>query len=403
MTTLTLPVQLGQYPNDGTGDDLRTAFTRVNNSFGQIINDGAVTNAANVGSGTGIFATRAGNILDLKTLTSTSSSVTITSTSNTVNLEAKTKLNTDLAPQLGANLDTNGFNIIGTGDVETTVYHRSIPTVDSTLSALITTNNFSLDFGSLISPTGGTTSTNGYAVDLGSFNQPYKNSLEFGAIVKTNNTIKAPSGLGITLSGNIYVTGANPVTINTTAATTVTLPNTGTLATSALGLDQFRSTTSSALASVLSDETGSGYVVYSNSPTLTGTVAATNISAAGYIAVTGTGLIGGVLTVNNAIASTVVPGGYQFDVSSNSAQVTLGIGDTVAFANFSGSVLVNCYNSGTVTQYLCGGGGAPRAVGSSKVTNTGTMASTSGIGGYTFTATEAGVHSFFVVRTRTGA
>jgi hypothetical protein len=403
MTTLTLPVQLGQYPNDGTGDDLRTAFTRVNNSFGQIINDGAVTNAANVGSGTGIFSTRSGNIIDLKSLTSTGNTVTITNTANTVNLESVTVLQHDSAPTLGADLSLNGHNITGTGDVETTVYHRSVPTVDSTLSTLVATNNLPLDFGSLVAPTGGTTYTNGYRVDLGTFNQPYTNSLEFGAIVNNNNTIKAPSGLGVTIAGNIFITGANPVTINTTAATTVTLPNTGTLATSALGLDQFRSTTSSALASVLSDETGSGYVVYSDSPTLTGTVAATNISAAGYIAVTGTGLIGGILTVNSAIASTVTPGGYQFDVSSNSATVTLSVGGTVAFSNFSGSVLVNCYNSGTVTQYLCGGGGAPRAVGSSKVTNTGTMASTSGISGYTFTATEAGVHSFFVVRTRTGA
>ena len=56
MTTLTLPVQLGQYPNDGTGDDLRTAFTRVNNSFGQIINDGAnlSLNGHNI-TGTGKF------------------------------------------------------------------------------------------------------------------------------------------------------------------------------------------------------------------------------------------------------------------------------------------------------------------------------------------------------------
>ena len=115
MTTLTLPVQLGQYPNDGTGDDLRTAFTRVNNSFGQIINDGAVTNAANVGSGTGIFSTRSGNIIDLKSLTSTGNTVTITNTANTVNLESVTVLQHDSAPTLGANLSLNGHNITGTG------------------------------------------------------------------------------------------------------------------------------------------------------------------------------------------------------------------------------------------------------------------------------------------------
>lgn len=104
-----------------------------------------------------------------------------------------------------------------------------------------------------------------------------------------------------------------------------------------------------------------------------------------------------------SVVSTVAPGNYTFDVSSASSQITLSVGGTVAFPNFSGSILVNCYNSGTVTQYLCGGGGAPIAIGSSKVTATGTMASTSGIAGYTFTATEAGIHSFYVVRTRAGA
>jgi hypothetical protein len=108
------------------------------------------------------------------------------------------------------------------------------------------------------------------------------------------------------------------------------------------------------------------------------------------------------LTHNGTIATTSTPGTF-WNYDSSSSTVTLSVGGTVAFANFSGSVLVNCFNSGTVTQYLCGGGGAPIATGSSKVTATGTMASTSGISGYTFTATEAGVHSFYVIRTRTGA
>ena len=104
-----------------------------------------------------------------------------------------------------------------------------------------------------------------------------------------------------------------------------------------------------------------------------------------------------------SVVSTVAPGNYTFDVSSASSQITLSVGGTVAFPNFSGSVLVNCYNSGIVTQYLCGGGSTPIAIGSSNVTATGTMASTIGIAGYTFTATQAGIHSFYVVRTRAGA
>jgi hypothetical protein len=112
--------------------------------------------------------------------------------------------------------------------------------------------------------------------------------------------------------------------------------------------------------------------------------------------------INGTLTVNGNTTTTRTPGTI-WNYDSSSSTVTLSISGTVAFANFSGSILVNCYNSGTVTQYLCGGGSTPIAIGSSKVTATGTMAVTSGISGYTFTATEAGIHSFYVIRTRTGA
>jgi hypothetical protein len=111
----------------------------------------------------------------------------------------------------------------------------------------------------------------------------------------------------------------------------------------------------------------------------------------------------GTMTVSGTIATASTPGTF-WNYDSSASTITLNSGDTVNFANFSGSVLVNCFVSGTVTQYLCGGGGGgATAVGSSKVTPTGTMSDNGGINGYTFTATESGIHSFYVIRTRTGA
>ena len=91
-------------------------------------------------------------------------------------------------------------------------------------------------------------------------------------------------------------------------------------------------------------------------------------------------------------------GNGSLDVHNN--QVTLNNGDTVDFSAFSGMVLVNCYNSGCTTMFLCGGTFAA-SLGSSKGTDTGTMAYVSGIGGYRFTATETGIHVFSAIRTRT--
>ena len=116
-------INLGSYANDGTGDDLRTAFEKVNINFGLLFAEASVNSAINLGSGTGIFAQKnLGTVnLEFKTLTSTDTSVTITNTTNTVNLKAKTKLLEDTVPKLGATLDLNGFNIAGSGDIQATV------------------------------------------------------------------------------------------------------------------------------------------------------------------------------------------------------------------------------------------------------------------------------------------
>jgi len=107
-----------------------------------------------------------------------------------------------------------------------------------------------------------------------------------------------------------------------------------------------------------------------------------------------------VLTHNGTIATTRTPGTF-WNYDSSASTITMTLGQTLVFSNFSGSVLVNCHLSGTVTQYLCGGTNASSF--SSTSPDTGTMAYNSGASGYTFTSTEAGVHSFYVVRTRAAA
>ena len=111
--------------------------------------------------------------------------------------------------------------------------------------------------------------------------------------------------------------------------------------------------------------------------------------------------------VFNTDGSITLPNLYaqgNSSIDSTNNQLSLTSSDTVDFANFSGMVLVNCYNSGTVSMYLCGGGsGGASLIGNSKVTGTGTMAYNSGIGGYTFTATQTGIHVFSSIKTRNGA
>jgi hypothetical protein len=86
----------------------------------------------------------------------------------------------------------------------------------------------------------------------------------------------------ITLGGSFTHTGAHTLEVTTTASTSITLPTTGTLATTSNKLSAFAATTSSELAGVISDETGSGALVFASSPTLTtptlGVASATSIN-----------------------------------------------------------------------------------------------------------------------------
>jgi len=288
-------INLGSYANDGTGDDLRTAFTKVNNNFAFLNTEVSISSVTSLGSGTTLFADKNGINLEFKTLTSTDNSINITNTSTTVNLQGVTKLNTDSSPQLIANLNLNTHHIYD-GDTQTTIYGQDPNIAVGLFSTMVPATNFSADFGSISYPTGYQRSTNGYTVDLngtgvsdGILNPP-SNDYDFGNFGQTALSV---SGYYLTLGTNLTTSGSGNITLNCNSNVNITLPSSGTLATTASQLNQFAATTSAQLASVLTDETGTGFVVFSASPTLTGTTTATNLSLGGYLYASGNFAING--------------------------------------------------------------------------------------------------------------
>ena len=176
-------INLGNYANDGTGDDLRTAFSKVNANFAAIVGEVTIAGAVNIGAGIGVFAQRTAANLDFKSLTSTDNSVAITSTANTVNLQTVTALYKDPVPRLGANLGLAGHTVFGPGDVQTTVHGVDVMLVNSLLALLIDSNQLAVDLGTFLQPTGFETNLKGYTFDMGYFIDPaIANQLNFGNI-----------------------------------------------------------------------------------------------------------------------------------------------------------------------------------------------------------------------------
>jgi hypothetical protein len=176
-------INLGNYANDGTGDDLRTAFEKVNANFHTLDVAAAIGAATNLGSGTGLYAGKNSTNLEFKSLTSTDTSVVITNTATSVNLQAKTTLANDTDPTLSENLNLNGNYIYG-GDTQTTVYGYDVALLNALVEIMIESNNLPIDFGTFESPTGGETNFRGYTFDMGilAFTPP-ANQINFGTFV----------------------------------------------------------------------------------------------------------------------------------------------------------------------------------------------------------------------------
>lgn len=141
---------------------------------------------------------------------------------------------------------------------------------------------------------------------------------------KINNyTFTSPAtGATIALADGSSLTtiGGYALTLTTTGVTSLTLPTSGTVATTSNNLGAFASTTSSQLAGVISDETGSGSLVFATSPTLVtpslGTPTALTLTNA-------TGLpVGGISATGTPSGSTYLRGdGTWATVSSGSGDV----------------------------------------------------------------------------------
>lgn len=237
-------INIGQIANDGTGDDLREAFIKVNANFEELdLRVPESTTASNLGVvGEGIFASKVGYDLQFKkiaagentTLSVNGNTITINSTgglqnlniisdsgstiledgdtlriqgganantsldapTNTLLINSVTEVSSDNSPQLGGTLDANNFNIlnvnnftatnnIAAGSAQADIFIGPLEGLVYDIDIRELDEPYSsLDFGDF---TGNITNwidyiTATYEVDMGSFADPSEASLDFGSV-----------------------------------------------------------------------------------------------------------------------------------------------------------------------------------------------------------------------------
>ena len=134
-------INVGQIANDGTGDDLREAFIKINQNFEEIdFRDDEQTTAINIGGvGEGIFANKVNYELQFKKLVQ-GSNISLTATDETITLDAVGGLQQLVVSSDSGSIilrDGDAINLVGGTGVETSVLGDTI-TITNTSSSLVT-------------------------------------------------------------------------------------------------------------------------------------------------------------------------------------------------------------------------------------------------------------------------
>ena len=297
------------------GGDITTNATTFNllNTNATTVNAFGAATTVNIGTGgDGGGTTTVGHDLVVTgDLTVNGNTTTINSTTLTVD-----DLNIVVASGAANPAAANGAGITVDGANATLTYDSSNTSWDSSEDFNLASGKafYINDASVLNSTTLGSAVVNSSLQTLGTINTGVWNgtviSPTYGG-TGVNNGSKT-----ITLGGNFTHTGAHTLGVTTTGNTSVTLPTSGTLAITGNPLSQFASTTSAQLAGVISDETGSGNLVFGTSPSFTNAVNtgsstfsvfntnATTVNAFGAATTLTVGATSGTTTVRNDLAVT---------------------------------------------------------------------------------------------------
>jgi len=211
----------------------------------------------------------------------------------------------------GALSVTGGLGLVGNAFIGGTVnLTSSAVSVGTNSGALVVTGGVGIG-GSLFTGTSVASSISGVIHSNGAITASTVNRL----------TLTAPAtSATLTLANNssLITSGANSLTFTTTNTTSLSLPTAGTLTTTGNKLSDFAATTAAELRNVISEDTGTGSLVFATSPDFTTSVTtgsatfavfntnATNVSAFGAATTLSLGASTGTATFNSTNDTTAV-------------------------------------------------------------------------------------------------
>lgn len=196
-------INTGTIANDGTGDDLREAFTKINNNFEEldlrIIEETLIENNGSLGEG--IYSGKTDSIHGLKRLNA-GTNITLSATENSITINAADALdalvavsdNGTITVAKGQTMSIRGGEVISTRvdgqqlfiDLDTTgvVARDSSPQLSGNFNA----NNFNITGANTITATTVNAYIEGlvYGYDVREFG-PYLSGFDFGSIRNTYN------------------------------------------------------------------------------------------------------------------------------------------------------------------------------------------------------------------------
>ena len=158
-------INVGNLVNDGLGDDLRTAFQKVNANFADL-NAGLTITASNTGTGAAIFKEKINNDLRFKSLNG-GTKILITEEANSINIAST-------APDAFIRIDTDSGNVRADTYETITMQGIAAPLSETGVKDIeVTTSGSSVNFKTIIPVTEYLTT-----YDFGSINGTYANAIQ---------------------------------------------------------------------------------------------------------------------------------------------------------------------------------------------------------------------------------